>query len=209
MHYFFLTSMAALLLVCSCRGCDNGELGSSAGSSTPTREQQTEQAQLRARLAGRRLDRSKSYPKGDDDVVACGTDADCFLAQSEHCVPAVVTHTHSLAGYGIRERIVARYKIVGNDGGKCKLLRDTLALDAALEKALVGALKGQGKTNEDIEQMQADALETLREGNPERFECKLSTDQMLEAALGLAENLYDPQFWRLVCNEAELPSRNP
>jgi hypothetical protein len=208
MHNFFI-SMVALSLVCSCRGCNEGELGSSSGAGTPKREQQPDQAQLRSRLAARKLDRSKSYPKGDDGVVSCGTDVDCFLIQGEHCTPAVVTHTDKMSGYGLHERIQARYKIVGNDGGKCRLLRDTIALDAKLDKALVDALKRQGKTDEDLEQVREDALETLREGNPERFACKLTADQMLEAALGLAENLYDPQFWRLACNEADLPLQNP
>jgi hypothetical protein len=207
MHTLFF-SLVALWLVCSCRGCDESDSGS-LGATAPKKEQQSDQAQLRARLAARALDRKKSYPKRDDGLVACGADADCFLIQSEHCTPAVVSHSDQMSGYGLHERIEARYTIVGNDQGKCRVLRDTLALDAKLDKSWIDLLKKQSKTAEDIEQLQANALETLREGNPERFECRLTADQMLEAALGLAESLYDQQFWRLVCNEVERPLENP
>jgi hypothetical protein len=203
MHHIFI-SMFALSLVSGCRGCSEADRQSS-GTGSPKREQQKDQAQLRSRLAARMLDRNKTYPKGDDGLVACGKDVDCFLSQGINCTPAVVAHTDKVSSYGLHERIEARYRIVGNDDDKCKLERDTLVLDAKLDPALADALKRQGKTDEDLQQVRMDAIETLRTSNPPRFECKLTADQMLEVGLGLAEGLYDPQFWRLVCSEAELP----
>jgi hypothetical protein len=200
-----LLSMVALTLALAlgCKGCDDGL----SASASPQREQQNEQTQLRTRLAARKLDRNKAYPKGEDGVIACGADTDCFLIQGERCSTAVVTHGDTFAGYGLEEHVEARYRITGSDGEKCRLVRETLAIDAKLDPHLVTALKKQGKSEQELAQVKDTALETLRAGNPARFECSLSADQMLEAGLNLAEGRYDTQFWRLACNEASAPPR--
>jgi hypothetical protein len=201
-HALLRVVLCALALGCGCKGCD-------AGAGGPAREQQSEQAQMRARVAARKLDRHLIYPKTADGTIECGSDADCFLIQGERCAKATVTHMDKLSAYGLVETIEARYRIVGNDQGKCKLLRDTTKLAATIDPRWREVLKQKGTTDEQLDQTRGSALETLREGNPGRFVCSLDPDQMLEAGLNLAESHYDPSFWRLACSVAEASEPKP
>jgi hypothetical protein len=203
-HALLPLVLCTLALACSCKGCSDA--GAAEG---PAREQQSEQAQMRARVAARRLDRHLIYPKAADGAIECGKDADCFLIQGERCAKATVTHKDKLSAYGLVETIEARYRIVGSDQGKCKLLRDTTKVTATIDPHWRDALMQKGITDEQLEQTRATALETLREGNPGRFACSLDADQMLEAGLNLAESHYDPTFWRLACSVAEAPEPKP
>lgn len=198
----------ALALALGCKSCTDDGPGTSSNPG-PAREQQTDLAQLRSRLAARRLDRNKAYPKGEDGSIACGTDPDCFLVQSERCVKAVVMHTDTLSAYGLVEKIEARYRILGGEGNKCKLVRDTLALSANIDGKWIEMLKQKGIPHEQTEQIRSNALETLREGNPDRLECLLTPDQMLEVGVNLTDNHYDPQFWRLACSVTAAPNPPP
>jgi hypothetical protein len=190
----------------ACKSCIDRESRSAAA---PGREQQTDLAQLRARLAARRLDRSKTYPAGTDGSTACGTDVDCFLIQGERCAKAEVTHADSYSAYGLTQRIEARYRIVGKADDKCKLIRDTLNLSAKVDEKWSRALQKKGIAADEIEQTRIDALETLREGNPTHVECMLTSDQVLEIGLNLAEGRYDPQFLRMLCTEVDAPQPKP
>lgn len=189
--------VAGCAFALSCRGCAEG----TAAPSAPTKERQSDVAQLRERLSGRNLDRKKQYPKSDDGRVQCKEDADCFVIQGENCVPAVLEHTDSASGYGLTQTVKARYTISGKDGDKCQLSREVAALDVRIDPRWVEILKKQGNTDEDVRRLHDDVLERLREGNPKHLECALTSEQLLEGSLNLAERRYDPQFWRMACTE--------
>jgi len=190
---------AALALVVGCSDCDGkGTKPGAAGA--PLREQQTEAARLRSRLAARQLDPNKVYAKDDSGQVTCGQDCDCFLAQVSQCSKATLEHKVEMTGFGLTQRVRSRYVIAGKRSNGCLVRRERLSTEVKLDPRWAAMLKQQGKTDEEIEGVRAFTLATLEDQNPMLAYCVLPDDLLLEAVLDLGDKRYDPQFWRDHCS---------
>jgi hypothetical protein len=199
-----------LVFAAGCKGCgrsENDEI-SAPPSIDALRQEQSDHARLLSRMAARKLDHDKVYPKDADGVVQCGTDADCFILQAEGCKPATLLHTQTISGFGLVQAVRAQYRVLGPDTDKCKVQRDVLAVDARIDQKMAAALKKRGKTDEDIERVESDAIATLTKKNPPRLECSFAGDQALEASVNLAEGRYEPRHWRDACRELGGPAPN-
>jgi hypothetical protein len=196
---FHLLACLALTGFAACKGCEDRKEAPAAAA--PERSEQSQRARVLSRMSGRKLDRSKVYPKDGYGVVQCATDIDCFILQAEGCTPAALDHRQTVSGYGITQEVRARYRITGSEVGRCKLEREVQSIDARLDPAMVEAFHKRGKTDEDVNTLRAEAIESLRGRNPSRLECFLTNDQVLEAALNLAEGRYNPVHWKTACRE--------
>ncbi len=197
-----------LVLAVGCKGCVDGQ-PAALGGAAPAREQQGDYSNLSSRLAARKLDLSKSYPKDDGGQALCDEDLDCFLAQAERCAPAVVTDTEKRSAFGVVAHIESRYTIAGSRGADCLVYRDRVAIDARVKPKWAVLLKRGGKTDDEIESSRQAALASLRAENPARYECKLTKNQLLSASLDLADRSRHPEFWHEHCVEAQPPEPQP
>ncbi|MDH5672924.1 MAG: hypothetical protein OEZ06_12290 [Myxococcales bacterium] len=198
---------AALCLGAGCRGCTETP-GADAPLPTPARAEEGDRARIEARLRARKVDRSRSYPKDARGRIACGSDIDCFILQVEACAPAVLIHDQTVVTYGIEQRIVARYFVLGNEGELCRVARERLRAEAILRPELVAALQKKGKTSADLQKMQREAMTLVERKNPPRLDCALSPLVALDTILDLAQGRYNPVVWRQHCAEGT-PSGEP
>jgi hypothetical protein len=197
--------LASLVLAGSagCKGCADQQGTPAAAEAEGERSAQTARAQLLSRMSARKLDRSKAYPKDAQGAVQCDRDADCFILQAERCTPASLRHLQTVEGYGLTQDVHARYRITGSEVGRCKLEREVLKLDARIAQVTADALRKRGKSEEEIKTVITEALEGLRRRNRPRIECFLTSDQVLEAALNLAEGRHNPVDWPTACRDLE------
>jgi hypothetical protein len=198
-------TLAGVTFAAGCKGC-NGESGAvTAAATEPQRSEQSARARVLSRLSARKLDRDKVYAKDADGVVLCGADVDCFIVQAERCANASLDHILVNSGYGITQRVQARYRIAGNEAGRCKVERRVMAIDAAIDPVMVEALRKRGKTEQEIEGNRAQALDNLRRRHPARLECFFDDTQLLETILNLADGRHDRDSWSAACRELEAP----
>jgi hypothetical protein len=197
--------MLALASLVGCKGCSDGTDTAPTAPQVERREE-SERARVLSRLSARRLDRDKAYPKDADGSVKCDTDVDCFLVQAERCATASLTHTVVTSGYGLKQRVQARYRIGGKEADRCKVERHVLALETDVDPVMVEALRKAGKTGDQIEATRDEALEALRHRNPAHLECFFDEVQLLETTMNLADGRFDQYVWRNACRELEGPA---
>jgi hypothetical protein len=167
--------------------------------------EQSVRARVLSRLSARKIDRTKVYPKDAQGNVACESSVDCFIVQSESCVPASLTHTIVTSGFGLTQRVNARYRIAGKEADRCKVERHVLALDTTIDPVMADALRKRGKSEAEVETIRTDALASLRKRNPAHLECFFDENHLLETALNLADGRYDADEWRNACRDLEGP----
>ena len=187
----------------SCRGCED------EAAPPPVRASQlspieTKRIGLADRRAARKIDPAKTLTTDATGVTQCGEDRDCFVLTAERCVPAVFDHTQVVALFGLEQRVASRYTIVGETQAGCALRRDLLSLGLEVSPELLTALHGKGKTDEEIAKLKADTYRQLQARNPARVSCTFTSEELLEAALDLAEGKYEPKSWRDKCTEQKV-----
>jgi hypothetical protein len=160
-------------------------------------------------MAAHPLDRSKVYPKDAEGRVACGSDADCFVIQAEHCTMATFTTDHKFNPYGIEQRVQARHLILGSDAGKCRFAREVLSLDVTLHPKLIEALKKKSDGDELIASMKTDSLAAMQRDNPAREECWFDADQAVAAAIDIADSKYRADSHPVECHEVAAEEHAP
>jgi hypothetical protein len=201
-------SIVVCLALAGDAGCRGGcsDEGDRAPAAEAERMEQSVRARVLSRLSARRIDRSKVYPKDAQGDVTCESSVDCFILQSESCVPASLTHMIVTSGFGLTQRVSARYRIAGKEADRCKVERHVLALDTTIDPVMASALRKRGKNEAEVETIRTDALASLRKRNPAHLECFFEENHLLETTLNLADGRYDVDEWRNACRELEGPA---
>jgi len=189
----------------ACRGCDKPPPPGAALE--PATAVDTRRADLLARFADLKSDRSHVYPKDERGVVTCGDDMQCFVAQAENCMRAEVTSKITDSGYGIHNVIEARYTIEGSEPNQCRLSRRVISANAYFEEPLVAAMRAEGKSELDVDQVQTEATTRLRRRTTPQLDCTFTNDDMLEATIDLAHQLFNDKLFRLNCHESNVAAR--
>jgi hypothetical protein len=203
-RHLILLASAVMSFALGCKGCSERTTrpaGSPPAAEAPAMRTQSDEASLQDRLRARNLDRSKEYPKNADGSIACGGDADCFVAQAEKCAPAELKYLLKGGMFGVEQEVEAEYRITGADGARCKASRHITGMAIHMHPKLEEALRNQGKTAGDIEGMRQNAEIMMRTQNPALLECVFDKSEVLGVALDLAENRIDPMPWRKSCEE--------
>ncbi len=174
-----------LVFAAACAPCsDEREKKSGARSVEPTR---SKREQLELRLAERKIDRAKVYPKRADGSADCGTDVDCFIAYAERCEPAFFERDQRTPTLLMTEHVKARYRIEGLTGGLCRIDRAVLAADMEVTAEVREEMVKAKRPADEIESMRVEVEAKLRTRNPPRWSCALTRDSALELALDIAE----------------------
>jgi hypothetical protein len=187
-------------LLAGCNGCESRSAQPAAPPAQSSAEPPAttplpvspERSKLDERLAKRKLDRAKVYPRGEDGSVQCARDVDCFIVQAEHCTPALLEHARSVSGFGVERRIASTFHISGQGETGCKLERRVTELRVRMATKLEQMLRDQEhQSDAELQKMRDTMLTALRERNPPEVACELSSDQMLTLALDLAEGRFE------------------
>jgi hypothetical protein len=194
----FVGLLALAAGVSGCRGCKEPAPPAAAEELAVDMRR----ADLLARMADLKVDRSRVYPKDQFGSIRCGDDMQCFVAQAETCTPAEVTAKITDSGYGIHNVVQAVYSIVGSEQGQCKLRRKVLSATSHYERSLVAAMRADGKNELEVEQVQNETTARLRERTALHLECSFSRDDVLEAVLDLARNRFHDKLFRLGCQDS-------
>jgi len=195
----------ALFSASGCADCHESS-PSSAAKGAPLREQQPDAVRVRSRLAARRLDPNKVYPKDPEGYATCGRDANCLVANALSCTKAKATQSVEYSSFGLSERVESRYLVNGREGSECAVRRERGSINVKMDPRWAAMLKQQGKTDEEVEQVRQFAFDTLSDENPPQAFCLLPDELLLEAILDVADKRYDPQFWRQHCSDRD-PTR--
>jgi hypothetical protein len=189
----------------ACRGCDKP--APPAAAIEPATAIDARRADLLARFADLKIDRSRVYPKDERGVVTCGDDMQCFVAQAENCLRAEVTSKITDSGYGIHNVVEARYTIEGSEPNRCRLSRHVLSANAYFEEPLVAAMRAEGKSETEVDEVQTEATARLRRRTTPQLDCTFTNDDVLEATIDLAHQLFNDKLFRLNCHESNVAAR--
>jgi hypothetical protein len=185
--------------VSGCRGCKEP----AAPAAAEQLAVDMRRADLLARMADLKVDRSRVYPKDQFGSIRCGDDMQCFVMQAETCTPAEVTVKITDSGYGMHNVVDSIYSIIGSEQGQCKLRRKLLAASSHYDRALIAAMRAEGKNEIEVEQVQSESTARLRERTPVQLECSFSRDDVLEVVLELAHNRFHDKLFRLGCQQSD------
>jgi hypothetical protein len=206
-HRLVLGACIALAGSAGCKGCSDRLPGGAAiPAPQVTREAQSAHERVMARVAARKLNRDKVYPNDAQGAVLCEADVDCFLIQAERCSPATLTHRLVYSGYGMDQRVNARYRIDGSEADRCKIDRQVLALDTEVNPVMREALRKRGKSDAEIEKIESDALTALQRAHPAHQECFFDGDGLLATLLDLADGRFATHAWRSACRTVDGPA---
>lgn len=183
MSRIFLIALLAVSFGFGCKGCDGDAPALPRGVAPAASGNQSADS----RLSTRNLDRSKAYPKDAEGRVTCESDVDCFILQAEGCQKATFTHVESSNTYGVDQRVNARYQLEGKDGEDCKLVREALGFEVVFDPKLEEAMRAKPDGEKTVAKVKDDVLKRLRDKNPARKECKLSSERVLTVALDVAD----------------------
>lgn len=134
-------------------------------------------------------------------MVDCGTDAACFVVMAERCEPAVLEHDSQMTSLMLTQHVRALFRIAGKRGESCALYRLALERDMILAGSTREALQKEGRTQNQIEALRAEALLRLYKNVPEKVTCAFPEPRVLELALGIYEEKYIDGYFREPCHE--------
>jgi len=200
--FFAFLALAAGLS--ACRGCGDPQPPAAALEAMPA---DTRRSDLLARFADLKIDRSHVYPRDARGIVTCGDDMRCFVAQAETCARAEVTTKITDSGYGIHNVVEAVYTLEGSEPNLCRLSRRLRSAYAHFEGPLVAALRSEGKSELDVEQVQSEATARLRRRTTARLDCSFTNDDVLEVTIDLAHNHVNDKLFRLNCHESNVAAQ--
>ncbi len=186
-----MLAAACSIAIAGCSSCGDEKRGRRKGAPEidPARRLHDE---VEARLADRRIDRDKAYPKDEKGQVVCGEDSSCFLVQVERCEPALFTHKRDNPGMMFIQRTEAMYRVAGKRSAGCALQRARVRHELLLDDATRAAFAKQGKDEAFIAKLRDEALATFLPADPPRLECVLPRDNALDLALDIADNRHLP-----------------
>jgi hypothetical protein len=184
----------------ACRGCGSTATPAAVASELPI--EAARRADLLARFADLKIDRSRMYPKNERGVVTCGDDANCFVAQAETCTRAELSIKLTDSGYGIHNVVDAVYTINGIEAEQCRLRRQVRTAKVHLDQPLVAALRADGHNEADVQRQRAMFTKQLRQRTPVLLDCWFSSDDVLEVTLDLASKRFNDKLFRLNCHES-------
>jgi hypothetical protein len=200
--FFAFLALAAGLS--ACRGCSRPPPPAAALDASPA---DTRRSDLLARFADLKIDRSHVYPRDERGVVPCGDDMQCFVAQAESCTRAEVTTKITDSGYGIHNVVTAVYTLEGSGPNLCRLTRRVLTANAYFDEPLVAAMRSEGKSELDVDQVRTEASARLLRRTALQLDCSFTHDDVLEATIDLAHQLFNDKLFRLNCQESNVAAR--
>lgn len=193
--------LAAALCVTGCADCgkSDGKRSAARPEIDPSKRLHDE---IEARLADRKIDLARVYPKDAEGVVQCGEDSSCFIALVERCEPALFTHKRTTPGYVFAQELEARYRVAGKKDGGCELQRASVRMELTLDDKARAAIEKSGKDDAWIEQTRGETMAALLPGDPKRLTCVLPRDNALDLALDIADRRHVPgHFGKPGCRE--------
>jgi hypothetical protein len=159
-------------------------------------------AEVEARLADRKIDLNKAYPKDEKGQVDCGQDATCFIAMAQRCEPALFKHEQVNPGYVFVEHSEAIYRVAGKQPDGCAIQRARVKVEQRLPDEIRATLAKSGKDEAWIARQHDEALLAALKSNPRRLECVLPRDNALDLALDIADKRHMPgHFNQPGCNQ--------
>ena len=188
-----------LAALTGCKGCSDDEKAEPVARASKVAPVDSEHVALLDRRAKLRIDSAKPMVKDAAGVTQCGSDLDCFVLTAERCEPAVLDHTQLLNLLGIEQTLSAHYAIVGPGEAGCEVHREIKSLELELVPELIVALKGQGRSDEELAKIRDDALAKMKGRNPAHVACRFSGDEMLEIALDLVDKKLESKPWHKSC----------
>lgn len=114
-------------------------------------------------------------------MLECGNDIDCFIAATETCSKASLTHEFTVNLFGFAQTSTTYYETIVAETGKCTLYHRLTAAQGYYDEDGVQTLLDQGKTQAEIdtlEQQMNDILQGMI-GTPDAEEtCKYEKSQL-------------------------------
>ncbi len=114
------------------------------------------------------------------DVIACGTDITCFIQEAGNCSLSNMTYNSSFVNSTWRQNDSYYFKIRGLESEKCVLYQELLDVAGIFTDSERESLNSSGKSEEEIDQMEEEQNNALRESIGHTEICSYSITNLVE-----------------------------
>lgn len=131
----------------------------------------------------------------EEESTDCGTDFDCFIAASEDCSLASVTHEVTIDLFGMDLTTTSYYEIQGMDQDDCLFYIRTEEQHIEFSDDLVQSLLDSGYTEEEISQEEDDSNDAADLVEGKDGTCRFDTADLTDMLTRWQEGSFSSDDW--------------